>query len=96
MKRLSLAFIRLYQATLSPVFGAMSSCRYEPTCSQYTAESIRRFGARRGWWLGIRRISRCQPFYPGGYDPVPDEYRSWRQARGLRRREAHLSEHGSS
>ncbi|MGD0833574.1 MAG: membrane protein insertion efficiency factor YidD [Candidatus Dormibacteria bacterium] len=96
MKRLSLAVIRVYQATLSHVFGAMSSCRYEPTCSHYTAEAISRFGARRGWWLGIRRISRCQPMYPGGYDPVPDEYVTWRQARARRRGDRRLSEHGSS
>ncbi|HXZ99269.1 MAG TPA: membrane protein insertion efficiency factor YidD [Candidatus Binatia bacterium] len=85
MTRLSLWFIRLYQLSLGPVFGAMSTCRYQPTCSRYTAEAIRRFGPRRGWWLGIRRISRCQPFYPGGHDPVPEEYVSWRQARHVHR-----------
>ena len=85
MTRLSLGFIRLYQLTLGPVFGVMSSCRYEPTCSRYTAQAIRRFGARRGWWLGIRRISRCHPFYPGGLDPVPERYVTWREARRARR-----------
>jgi uncharacterized protein len=81
MKRISLGFIRLYQLTLGPFFGTMSSCRYQPTCSRYTYEAIGRFGVRRGWWLGVRRISRCQPFYPGGPDPVPEEYVSWREAR---------------
>lgn len=84
MTRLSLLLIRLYQHSLSPVFGAMSSCRYEPTCSHYTVEAITRFGARRGWWLGVRRIARCQPFYPGGLDPVPETYVTWREARRLR------------
>lgn len=85
MKRLSILLIHLYQVTLSPVFGTMSSCRYQPTCSHYTVEAIARFGVRRGWWLGVRRIARCQPLFPGGFDPVPDDYVTWRQARQLRR-----------
>jgi putative membrane protein insertion efficiency factor len=93
--RISLAVIRLYQLTLGPVLGAMSSCRYTPTCSRYTAAAIARFGVRRGWWLGVRRIARCQPFYPGGHDPVPETYPTWREAR-RRRRAARVAQRGSA
>lgn len=71
MKKLALALIRLYQSTISQV--RPPSCRYFPTCSQYTYEAIERFGVVKGVRLGIKRIARCQPFYPGGYDPVPDK-----------------------
>lgn len=81
MTRLSLLFIRLYQVTIGPLFGAFSSCRYEPTCSHYGHDAIQRFGWRRGWWLALRRIARCHPFHEGGHDPVPDTYVSWRAAR---------------
>ena len=94
MKRASLLFLRVYRVTIGPVFGAMSGCRYEPTCSVYGYGAIERFGARRGWWLALRRIGRCQPFYEGGHDPVPEQYVSWREARRLHRA-AHAAGHSA-
>lgn len=61
--------IRFYQRRISPLTGP--SCRFHPTCSQYTLEAVQKYGAARGSWLGVRRILRCHPFHPGGFDPVP-------------------------
>jgi uncharacterized protein len=83
--RLSVGLVRVYRAIFSPVLALIGSCRYMPTCSEYTLEALRRFGFRRGWWLGIRRVSRCAPWGGHGYDPVPDEYVSWSQRRRQRR-----------
>lgn len=69
VKAAALALIRLYQLTLSPVFG--SHCRFHPTCSAYTHEAIVKHGLLRGVSLGIRRLLRCHPFHAGGIDPVP-------------------------
>lgn len=91
MTRFSLMLIRVYRVSIGPVFALMSSCRYQPTCSQYGYDSIVRFGWRRGWWLALRRIGRCHPFHEGGLDPVPEEYVSWREVR-RRKRAALLSE----
>ncbi len=60
--------IKLYQLLASPF---PSPCRHTPSCSMYALEAVRRYGALKGGWLGIRRISRCHPFSQGGYDPVP-------------------------
>ena len=72
MKRLFLALIVAYQRWVSPAFPRR--CRYEPTCSAYAAESIRRFGVARGTVLGTWRLLRCNPFSHGGFDPVPERF----------------------
>jgi hypothetical protein len=69
MKPIALAMIRFYKRFLSPLLP--SSCRFEPTCSVYTYQAIEKYGVIKGSWMGVRRISRCHPFHPGGYDPVP-------------------------
>ena len=61
--------VRLYRATLSHVLPP--SCRFEPSCSRYAEEALRVHGARRGGWLTLKRLARCRPGCPGGYDPVP-------------------------
>jgi uncharacterized protein len=62
--------IRGYQALVSPLFPP--ACRFRPTCSSYALTSVERFGVLRGGWLAAKRIGRCHPFNPGGYDPVPE------------------------
>ncbi len=61
--------VRFYQKFISP--GLPPSCRFYPTCSEYTLQAIAKYGAVKGAWLGIKRVGRCHPFHPGGYDPVP-------------------------
>jgi uncharacterized protein len=69
MKFLFIGLIRVYQRLLSPLLPP--SCRFVPSCSQYGLEAISHFGVIKGGWLALTRILRCQPFNPGGYDPVP-------------------------
>jgi len=69
MKRVLLLLIQFYRAAVSPL--TLPTCRYYPTCSAYAMEAIERYGARCGGWMALRRILRCHPFHPGGYDPVP-------------------------
>lgn len=69
MKHLLLLLIRAYRYLVAPWLGR--SCRFFPSCSAYTAEAVARHGACKGLGLGLRRICRCHPWHPGGYDPVP-------------------------
>ena len=71
MRHAATFLIRVYQWTLSPLLGP--ACRFYPSCSQYALEAIERFGCLRGGWLAVKRLSRCHPWHPGGYDPVPVE-----------------------
>ncbi|MEY3717632.1 MAG: hypothetical protein RL285_1507 [Bacteroidota bacterium] len=64
-----MAFIRVYQYVLSPLLP--NSCRFVPTCSQYGVEALRKHGPMKGFWLTVKRISRCHPWGGSGYDPVP-------------------------
>jgi putative membrane protein insertion efficiency factor len=69
VKRLVLALIRLYQKTISKALPP--SCRFTPSCSQYAYEAISKYGFLKGGWMGFKRVLRCNPWNPGGYDPVP-------------------------
>ncbi|RMF34314.1 MAG: membrane protein insertion efficiency factor YidD [Chlorobiota bacterium] len=69
MRTLFIIIIRAYQRWISPLLGAQ--CRFYPSCSQYAIEAIERYGAAKGAWLAVRRIARCHPWHPGGFDPVP-------------------------
>jgi putative membrane protein insertion efficiency factor len=69
MTQLAMGLIKLYQNTVSKVLPPV--CRFQPTCSQYAFEAIKRHGFARGSWLAAKRIARCNPFSEGGYDPIP-------------------------
>jgi len=69
MRALALVPLRFYKRFLSPLLPPM--CRFEPTCSIYMMQAIEKHGTLRGVWLGLRRLARCHPFNPGGWDPVP-------------------------
>ena len=69
MKRGMLAFLRFYKRQISPLLPP--ACRFTPTCSEYAMEAIERYGPLKGGWMAFLRLLRCNPFHPGGYDPVP-------------------------
>jgi putative membrane protein insertion efficiency factor len=69
MREAVIAFLRGYKLFLSPLLPPM--CRFEPSCSVYTMQAVEKYGVVRGTWLGVRRLSRCHVFNPGGWDPVP-------------------------
>ncbi len=68
-RRIVMLLIRFYQRFISPAFPP--SCRFTPTCSSYALTSLEKYGLLKGGWLALRRIGRCHPWNPGGYDPVP-------------------------
>ncbi len=69
MKGLVKWLIKGYQYFVSPLFPR--TCRFYPTCSQYTLEAVEGYGVLKGLWMGFKRVLKCHPFHPGGYDPVP-------------------------
>ena len=69
IKNLFIILIKGYRLVISPLFPP--ACRFHPTCSQYAIEAIETFGIVQGSWLAIKRILRCHPYHPGGYDPIP-------------------------
>jgi len=71
VKKLFINFIKFYQDFISPIIGGKNTCRFTPTCSEYTLQAIEKYGAVRGTLLGIKRISKCHPGGKFGYDPVP-------------------------
>lgn len=67
--RVLIAMLAAYKHYVSPLLPP--ACRFHPTCSEYMAEALRVYGLGRGLWLGARRLGRCHPWHPGGFDPVP-------------------------
>lgn len=69
LKKIAIGFVKFYQYAIRPLLP--NSCRYTPSCSQYTLDAINKYGALKGSWLGLKRILRCHPWGGHGYDPVP-------------------------
>ncbi len=69
MKTVLIALLRFYRYAISPMLGR--NCRFHPSCSEYAIDALQRHGVLRGGWLAAKRVGRCHPFNPGGYDPVP-------------------------
>jgi putative membrane protein insertion efficiency factor len=72
MRFVAIALIKLYQKLLSPLFAG--SCRFYPSCSNYSIDAFREHGFFKGMYLTAKRILRCNPFFEGGYDPVPEKH----------------------
>ncbi len=72
MRFLLIGLVKAYRLLLSPYVGR--SCRFDPTCSQYALDALNEYGALKGGWMAMRRIGRCHPWHPGGYDPVPHKH----------------------
>ncbi|MFO7154001.1 MAG: membrane protein insertion efficiency factor YidD [Caldicoprobacter oshimai] len=68
MKSFLIGIIRCYQRAISPLLP--NSCRFYPTCSEYAVQAVERYGVLKGLYMGIKRVLKCHPFHPGGYDPV--------------------------
>lgn len=71
MKQIFIGIIRFYQKFISPM--TPPTCRFYPTCSHYGLEAFQKHGSLKGFWLTCKRILKCHPFHPGGFDPVPDK-----------------------
>jgi putative membrane protein insertion efficiency factor len=69
MKKILIAAVKFYRKYISP--ATPPSCRFMPTCSEYALEALEKYGALKGFWLALKRFSKCHPFHKGGYDPVP-------------------------
>ncbi|MBQ4040393.1 MAG: membrane protein insertion efficiency factor YidD [Oscillospiraceae bacterium] len=69
MKKILIALVKFYRKHISP--SRPPSCRFYPTCSAYALEALEKYGAAKGTWLTLKRLSKCHPFHKGGYDPVP-------------------------
>ena len=68
MQRVLVAGLRAYKVVISPLLP--SACRFHPTCSEYMLGAVTKYGALRGFWMGVKRLGRCHPFHEGGVDPV--------------------------
>ncbi|MFC4387553.1 membrane protein insertion efficiency factor YidD [Gracilibacillus marinus] len=74
MKKIFILIIRFYQKYISPMF--LPTCRFQPTCSQYSLECFQQFHFFKAMYLSIKRILKCHPFHPGGFDPVPTKQKN--------------------